>query len=60
MILMQKLPGKKTARSDSLDFNLNHRLLLCTGRTLYQRALDVAFLGRCFLEEGVWKVLSKV
>ena len=60
MILVQKLPGKKTAFSKSLYFILNHQLLLCTGSTLFQRALDVAFLSHCFLEENFWKELSEV
>ena len=60
VILVQKLPGKKTAFEESLYFILNHRLLLCRGSTLFQRASDVAFLSRCFLEEDFWKGLSEV
>lgn len=60
MILVQKLPGKKTVFSKSLYFTVNQQLLLCTGSTLFQRALDVALLSHCFLEEDFWKELSEV
>lgn len=60
MILMQKLPGKKTVVRESLYFILNHQLLLCMGSTLLQRALDIVFLSHCFLEEDFWKGLSEV
>lgn len=51
LILVQKLCGKKTVFSKSLYFILNHQLLLWAGSTFFQRALDVAILWHCFLEE---------
>lgn len=60
MILVQKLPGKKTMFSKSLYSILNHQLLLWAGSTFFQRALDVAILWHFFLEKGFWKGLWEV